>query len=197
MPLHPVIAGRFSARGFDSDTTISDEQLDVILEAARWAPTWGKSQPVRFIVGKRGDTTFEALAGDLTAGNIAWASRAAALILVCTRDIPDDETMQTYGAVDLGLALSQLILQAVADGFSAHPMAGFNASATFERFSIPAGERPLVMVAIGTLMPDDQKEPEIADYDNRQRFRRPLTEVAFTERWGHSLHPAAHRPPSR
>lgn len=196
MSLHPIIAGRISARGFDSDTTISDEQLDVILEAARWAPTWGKLQPVRFIVGKRGDSTFEALAADLTAGNITWAPRAAALILVCTRDIPDDEKLQTYGAVDLGLAVGQLIMQAVADGFSAHPMAGFNAQQTFERFSIPAGERPLVMVAIGTLLTDDQKEPELAEYDNRQRVRRPLTEVAFTERWGHPLHPAA-RPPSR
>lgn len=191
MPVHPIIAGRYSARGFDSETTISDEQLDTLLEAARWAPTWGKAQPVRFIVGKRGDPTFNALAGDLTPGNITWASNAAALILVCTRDTPEDDTLQTYGAVDLGIAVGQLIIQAVADGFSAHPMAGFSVSAMFDLFSIPAGERPLVMVAVGTLVPDDQKEPEISAYDTRERVRRPLSDVAFAEKWCHPFHSTA------
>ena len=43
---------------FDPDATLDAEQLVAVLEAARWAATWGHRQPVRFIVGLRGDETF-------------------------------------------------------------------------------------------------------------------------------------------
>ena len=38
------------------------EQVAAVLEAARWAATWGHRQPVRFLVGRRGDGTFAAIA---------------------------------------------------------------------------------------------------------------------------------------
>ncbi len=43
---------------FDPDAVLDSEQLVAVLEAARWAATWGHRQPVRFIVGLRGDDTF-------------------------------------------------------------------------------------------------------------------------------------------
>ena len=62
--------------------SVAREQIAALLEAARWAATWGHRQPVRFVVGLRGDETFDALAATLKRGN-AYAHAAGALILVC------------------------------------------------------------------------------------------------------------------
>ncbi|NED70369.1 nitroreductase, partial [Streptomyces sp. SID10244] len=56
--MHELIEGRWSARGYDPGATISTDDVTSILEAGRWAPTWGRVQPVRFVVGVRGDATF-------------------------------------------------------------------------------------------------------------------------------------------
>ncbi|MCX6469367.1 MAG: nitroreductase family protein [Corynebacteriales bacterium] len=182
--MHELFEKRWSARGLDASATIPADHLTSILEAGRWAPTWGSTQPVRFVVGVRGDATFTTLTEVLSRGN-AWASAASALILLTTRDDATDANATTYGAVDLGLATAQMILQAVDLGYVGHPMAGFEVPATIERFEIPAGERPLVLLAVGTLADPATLEPKIAEKDARERTRRPLGEIAFAERWGH------------
>src|SRR6478736_3996106 len=65
VPIHPHLAARWSPRVFDSDAVVTREQVAALLEAARWGATWGDRQPVRFVVGLRGDETFEALAATL------------------------------------------------------------------------------------------------------------------------------------
>ncbi|PXW27804.1 UNVERIFIED_CONTAM: nitroreductase [Williamsia faeni] len=186
MPVHPILAGRWSARGYDATATISAEHLGDILEAGRWAPTGGGNQPVRFVVGVRGDDTFDGLVDGLKRGNQSWAPAAAALILLCTADVPDEPKMQDYATLDVGLAASQMITQAQVDGWNAHPMGGFRAEAMIERFAIPPGRRPLLVVAIGRLSDPTSLRPEIAERDSRERTRLPLHQVAFSDSWGSS-----------
>lgn len=46
-----LVRSRRSVRsGFLKDVPVSDEQIETILEAARWAPSGGNSQPWEFIV---------------------------------------------------------------------------------------------------------------------------------------------------
>ncbi|MEZ5212405.1 nitroreductase family protein [Gordonia sp. (in: high G+C Gram-positive bacteria)] len=183
--MHPLIAGRWSARGYDTSATIDDAELTSILDAGRWAPTWGRIQPVRLVVGRRGDDTFAALTATLNRGNASWAPASAAFILVCTTDEPDDPAKHEYGAVDAGLALGQMITQAVSLGYNAHPMAGFSKAAAIEAFGIPKGVRPMVLLAIGRLADDpDTLTPEIRERDAWPRERLPLKEIAFSGHWG-------------
>jgi nitroreductase len=88
VPIHPPIAQRWSPRAFDPESVLTAEQVTALLEAARWAATWGRRQPVRFLVGIRGDDTFAGLSDLLARGN-AWAKTAGALILLCA-DEGDD-----------------------------------------------------------------------------------------------------------
>lgn len=53
--LHPLLAGRWSPTSFDTSYEVPDEHVEVLLEAARWAPSAGNSQPWAFIVARRGD----------------------------------------------------------------------------------------------------------------------------------------------
>jgi nitroreductase len=51
--VHPLLARRLSPTRFDDSPDVTDDEVEVLLEAARWAPSAG-SQPWAFIVGRRG-----------------------------------------------------------------------------------------------------------------------------------------------
>jgi nitroreductase len=182
VPIHPDIAARWSPRVFEPDAVLMSEDLVAVIEAARWAATWGHRQPVRFLVGLRGDETNTAISELLKRGN-GYAKAAGALVLVCA-DEGEDERTARYAAVDTGAAIAQLTVEAVSRGLIAHPMAGFNADGAREVFGIPDGVRPIAVVAVGSLGDYDNAPPQIVERDARGRERLPLEEVAFAGRWG-------------
>jgi nitroreductase len=185
VPIHPELAARWSPRMFDADAVVDDDRLLALLEAARWAATWGNRQPVRFVVGVRGDATFDGLAALLKRGN-AYAKASSALVLVCT-DEGEDERTARYACVDAGAAIAQLTIEAVSREMVAHPMAGFDVDGARGAFGIPAQVRPLAIVAVGVLGDYEQAPPQIVERDSIPRARLPLVETVFTGRWGTPL----------
>jgi len=185
VPIHPDIAARWSPRLFDAEAVLDIEALVAVLEAARWAATWGHRQPVRFIVGLRGDQTFGAITDLLKRGN-RYAHAAGALVMVCV-DEGEDERTARYAAVDAGAAMAQLTIEAVSRGLIAHPMAGFDVDGAREVFGIPAGVQPIAVVAVGSLGDYDNAPQEIVERDAQGRQRLPLDEVAFAGSWGTPL----------
>ena len=172
VPIHPPIAARWSPRAFDPDAVVTGEQLVALLEAGRWAATWGHREPVRFVVGRRDDDTFAAVSALLRRGN-SYAKAAGALILVCADEGEDDRTA-LYSGVDAGAAMANLAIEAVSRGLIAHPMAGFDVDGAREVFNLPAGVRPLAVVAVGSLGDYRHMPPEIVERDSRPRERMPL-----------------------
>ena len=177
VPIHPDIAARWSPRAFDPGAELPDDELIALLESARWAPTWGHRQPVRFIVGRRGDDAFLRISGLLKRGN-SYAHAASALILLCADEGPDERTA-LYSGVDAGAAMANLVIEAVSRGLIAHPMAGFDADGAREAFVLPDGVRPIMVIAVGTLGDYTDVAPEIAERDGRKRERLPLDEVVL------------------
>ena len=171
---------------------MTQAQITALLEAARWAPTWGNRQPVRFLVGVRGDETFVALTGVLKRGN-RYAHQAGALIMLVADEGPDEKTA-LYSAVDTGSAMANIAVEAVSRSLVVHPMAGFDADAARAVFAIPVEARPLVVVAVGSLGDYAAAPPEIVERDSLRRERLPLEDVAFAGSWGIPLAmPAARR----
>jgi nitroreductase len=177
VPIHLPIAERWSPRAFDADAEIPRDDLIALLEAARWAPTWGRRQPVRFVVGRRGDEAFVTLSGLLRRGN-RYAEAAGALILLCS-DVGEDAKTALYSHVDAGAAMANLLIEAVARGMIAHPMAGFDAPGAAEAFCLPDGLRPLMVIAVGSLGDYADVTPEITARDNEPRQRLPLDEIVL------------------
>jgi nitroreductase len=182
VPIHAPIADRWSPRAFDPHSEVTKEQVTAVLEAARWAATWGRRQPVRFVVGVRGDQTHARLCELLNRGN-GYATAAGALILLCA-DEGDDDTTALYSAVDAGAAEANLITEAVSRGLVCHPMAGFDTEGSRAAFDIPPHVRPLMIIAVGSLADYGQVSDDIAERDALPRARKPLSEVAFSETWG-------------
>lgn len=183
--INPHLAARWSPRGFDPAAVVGPADMTALLEAARWAATWGRRQPVRFLVGFRGDPTFAKLAGVLSRGN-AYAHAAGALVLVCADEGTDDNTAR-YAVLDAGAAIANFAVEAVSRSLVTHPMAGFDGAAARVAFAIPDDVLPLAVVAVGSLGDYTQAAPEIVERDTAPRTRRPLDEVAFSDAWGHPL----------
>jgi nitroreductase len=184
VPLHPLIAQRWSPRALDPTAEVTEQQLRALLEAARWAASYGDTEPARYLIGRRGDPTFRRIHSILTGGNPSWTEAAAALLLgaVVTTNEKGDIPYAEYG---LALASQNLVLQAVAEGLVAHQMAGFDREAARQEFALPTNVRPLIVIAVGTLGDPSQLLERRRDREIAARNRRPLSEMAFTEEWGH------------
>ena len=186
VPVHPLIAQRWSPRALDPDAEVDDDQLRAMLEAARWAPSYGDTEPARYLVGRRGDDTFRRIASVLTRSNQEWTAAAAVLMLglVVTVNEKGDIPYAEYG---LALASQNLVLQAFAEGLVAHQMAGFDKDAARREFTLPDDVRPVIAIAVGGLGDPDTLPERRRDREIAPRRRRPLAEFAFTGEWGQPL----------
>lgn len=59
---------------------MSAAEVGLLLEAARWAPSAGNSQPWAFIVGRRGDDIHRRLVHHLAGSSARWAPTASLLV---------------------------------------------------------------------------------------------------------------------
>src|SRR5271165_680169 len=155
VPVHPLLAERWSPRGFDQAHEIGDDSLTALLEAARWAPSAQNSQPWRFLVTRRGDEAHGRLFTALAPGNRAWAGAAGALILVAARTVGDDGQPQPWALYDTGQALAAL-------------RAGFGLDDTLT---------PVVIVAIGRPDVTAGLPGPLAARETAPRTRRPLSDL--------------------
>ncbi|SFD86938.1 Nitroreductase [Actinopolyspora alba] len=183
VPLHPLLAERWSPRALDPEVELTDKQFTALFEAARWAPSWGNTQPARYIAGRRGESTFDKLRGTLSRGNHGWAGNASALVLGVTKLTNDDGETLPYGEYGLGLATENLVLQAVGEGLVAHQMAGFDRDAAREAFGIPADYEPMVVIAVGAPGDAEQLPERLREKESAPRSRIPLTEFVFSDSW--------------
>jgi nitroreductase len=176
--LHPLLAGRWSPRGFDRDFALGDDDLSTVLEAARWAPSAANSQPWRFLVGRRGDETFARIVELLMPGNVPWAQHASALI-VAIADTTQGSTAP-WALYDTGQAVAHLSVQAEELGLAVHQMGGFDAAGVQERFGLAAELKPIAVVALGQLDPDADLPEPYYERERAPRERRPVSELLLS-----------------
>ena len=122
-PINPVLAARWSPRSFDTTATLTPADLTPAFEAARWSPSANNSQPWRFIVGFRGDDTFNAILPTLAGWNTAWMPNASAIVIAVTQTAGPDGTPNQYAVYDLGQSVAHFSIQAQTDGLYVHQVA--------------------------------------------------------------------------
>lgn len=209
--VHDFIRGRWSPLAF-SNRTVEQEKLLTLLEAARWAPSSYNQQPWSFIVAtKDHPADYELLLNCVFHENKRWAQNAPVLILSVAKhnfDLPNpvnpDDTIENlmhlvakidakkggegnpHAFHDVGMAVENLTIQAIALDLFVHHMAGFYSDKAKSLFHIPQGYEPVSIMAIGYLG-DSQKLPEELRLRERQpRIRKPLKDFVFVQRWGNS-----------
>jgi len=187
--LHPLLADRWSPRAFDR-TPLQDDDVTALLEAARWAPSANNYQPWRFLVGRTtaegADATYTGLLESLAEFNLLWASAAPVLVAAVVEVEHEDGSAREIAPYELGLAVSQLTVEAAARGLHVHQMAGFDAARLAETFGVPPQYRAVVVLAVGRLGDPETLPGWAAERETAPRDRMPLAEIAFTGTWGNA-----------
>ena len=148
-PVEKLFLDRWSPRAMSGEE-IAEEDLMVLFEAARWAPSSYNNQPWRILYACRATEHWPLFLGLLVEGNRAWAKEAAALFLFVSKTTFDfnGETYPTH-SFDTGAAWENLALQASLKGYVAHGMQGFDYERARAELGIPEGFRVEAMAAVG------------------------------------------------
>jgi len=161
------VATKLDIRDFAS-RYVSVEIKRKVLEAARLTGSGSNLQHWRFIL-IQGRANLKRLADDSTSGS--WVSRANFAVIVLTNP--------KYGfhLLDAGRAVQSMQLAAWNYGVGSGIFTGLNKERTMKDYAIPAELTPSAVVGFG--------------YPARKiigkKNRRPLRELAFSEKYGESL----------
>jgi nitroreductase len=184
-PIEEILKRRWSPRAF-SDRIVERDKLQRMFEAARWAASSFNEQPWSFIVAtKEKPDEYAALLSCLTEKNQQWARRAPVLMVsVAKLNFEKNGKPNRHAFHDVGMAVSNLIVQATALGLYVHQMAGFSVERVRETYGVPEGFEPVAAIAVG--YPDD---PNVLPEQFRQqevgpRQRKPIDSFIFEAKWG-------------
>src|SRR3954463_8148672 len=156
VPVHPLLAQRWSPRGLDADHELDQRSVLALLEAARWARSANNSQPWRFLVVHRAEEAFTRLLGILAPGNRSWAHAASALVLVAAQTVDDTGRPRPWALFDTGQAGAALSGPAGAEGRSVRRVAGVGADAARNEFDVEEPLTRLVVRAAARRDPDPE-----------------------------------------
>lgn len=173
--LTPLIAFRWSPRSFDPDAELDPAELDLLLEAARWAPSAANRQPWRFALGHRDDETWKRIMVNLPKRDQRWAGRAS-LLLLAAHLAPATEPA-AEPAYDLGQAVAQLTTQATALGLHVRQLRELDRAGLTSELELPADLRPAVVVAIGRLGNPLDLPADLVVAETSLRRRRPVADL--------------------
>jgi nitroreductase len=186
--IYDLLRRRWSPRVF-ADQAVEPEKLGSLLEAARWSASSRNEQPWRFVVAtKENPAAYERIYNCLMEGNQSWASSAPVLMIgVATRNFAHNDTPNNYAWYDLGQAVANLSIQAMAEGLYVHQMGGFRKDQAREVLQIPETHEPVVAIALGYPGHLSQVAEELQKREQAPRTRKPLSELIFDGEWGKSL----------
>ena len=97
-----------------------------------------------------------------------------------------DEGKREAAIHDLGLASATLTLEATSRGLVVHQMIGILPDRARELYDIPNDAEALTGLAIGYAAEPGVGPDELAERDQGERTRRPLSEFVFGGMWGRS-----------
>jgi len=188
MEVMEAIKGRRSIRKY-TPKAVEDKTLELVLEAARQAPSWANTQCWRFIVvrdsqlrDKLADTAIEVTEGKSNRG--AEAVRITSVAIVACAELrkagyyakggkaPVTDKGDWY-MYDVALAVQNLTLAAHALGLGTVHIGAFDAVKVAEILGVPEGFVVVSMTPLG--YPDEAPNP---------RPRKELSEIVFYDKFG-------------
>lgn len=190
VPIHDIIANRWSGRAYDSSKPVTQEQIISLLEAARWAPSCYGDQPWRFIVWDKNqdEAAWNEALDCIVPGNQTWAKDAPVLVLICADTLFNhNQKSNRWGGYDTGAAAMSLCLQATSLGLMTHQMGGFQGDKARVAFKIPEQYEMMAMLSVGYAADVDSLEGEAKERETAPRQRRALGELFYDGVWNQPI----------
>ncbi len=156
---------------FDS-RPMTKEEISLLIEAAKWAPSGRNAQPWRFIYATRDMNEYGPMFDLLNPGNKVWAKTAPLLILPIAMTISTyKERPNRLALYETGMAVSNLLFQATHMGLFVHQMGGYDHEKARELLGIPARFEPTAMMAVGYKGDLSALPAELAERETTRRTR--------------------------
>lgn len=180
--LDRCITDRWSPVAFD-DRPVEYDQIHLLFEAAKWAPSAMNAQPWRFLFATKEMPDYKAILDLMSAPNQLWAATAPLLV------IPMAQVIATYknrsnrlAFYEVGMAVGNLMIQATAMGLMMHQMGGYDVERAKKVLVIPTRYEPMTIIAIG-YKGDPSKLPEkVAAREQQERKRMEISKFVVQGR---------------
>ena len=154
MEFTDLIAERRSIRKYEA--AVPREEMEVILNAARQAPSWKNQQTSRCYVLETPERLEELRVEALPSFNQISSANASLVVTTYVKDVvgfngetPVNEIGNGWGAYDLGLHDAYLILAARNRGYDTLIMGIRDAGVIREKLGIPDNEEIMSVIAVG------------------------------------------------
>ena len=177
-PIEPLLLDRWSPRAMSGEA-ISTEELMILFEAARWAPSSFNAQQWRALYAQRDTPHWQTFFDLLVDANKVWAKNAAVLVVFISRKNFEynNETSITH-SYDAGAAWENFALQGFRQGLVVHGMEGFDYDTARKELRIPQEFHVEAMAAVGR--PGSKETlPEKLRGRETPNDRRKLSESVF------------------
>lgn len=145
----PLFINRWSPRAM-SGQAVTQEELNSLFEAMRWAPSSYNEQPWRILYAIKDTPDWNLFFNFLVPFNQEWAKNAGALLVVISKNnFAHNNSYSPTHSFDTGAALQNLALQGDLLGLVVHGMGGFDYQKAKEELHIPEGYTVEAMFAVG------------------------------------------------
>jgi len=150
MDVFESIKSRRSIRSFRNEE-LPLNTLELLIEAAQWAPSAGNIQPWEIVIVKKPETKKKLVKAAL---NQTFVEEAPVIIVVCANE---NRSVQGYGnrgktlycIQDTAAAIQNLHLAAYSLGLGTCWIGAFNEDEVQKILKIPEGIRPVAIIPVG------------------------------------------------
>ena len=171
-----IVASRRSVRNYEAGTTISEEEVRVLIATTQEAPTWANTQTTRYYVAMSEDKV--AAVKELVGAGNARNTANAPVMIVSTfvkgqsgfgRGNQVNEVGDGWGAYDNGLSNAYLILKAREQGYDTLIMGMRDSDGLRALFGIPENEQVMAVISLGKRA-SDPRRPDRKPVDEIVKF---------------------------
>ena len=171
MDVFKAIKNRRSIRAF-TDEPVTDEEIEKLIDAARWAPSAGNIQPWEFIIVRDPQVKHGLCEAAL---NQTFIEEAPVVIVVCANPMQSSKGygsrgINLYCIQDTAAATQNILLAAHAMGLATCWVGAFSEEEAKRVLGVPDGLRPIAIVPVG----HPAEKPRV-------RPRRQLSEITHHE----------------
>jgi nitroreductase len=166
-----LLKERRSIRRYKPDP-VPDEMLAQVLEAGRWAPSASNRQPWVFVV-VRDEAVRRELAQHAAYYFVRWAHAGEAPVLIALCGNAKNRVYRRFLHEDIGLAGSQIMLQARALGLGTCWLGGVDREAMAQILKLPDELQVIALLTLGFPAEDPPPTP-----------RKPLSEIVHYDVYG-------------
>lgn len=182
MKIAGLIEKRWSPRAFDDSRELTTEEINMLFEAARWAPSSMNEQPWLYYYATRRDRElFSKFMDCLNPGNSIWAEKVDLIVMsVARKKFSRNDKPNRHALHDTGAANVLLALQAAEMGLQAHQMGGFDIKKATELFNLdPELFEPVTFISVGKPSDPDKLSDELKARELAPRIRKRLDEITI------------------